>query len=886
VKDPSRLLTWILDAFCPWNRPDLKGDFLELYEDRVVKIGRFQANKKLLWDVISIIPMNLASKSKSSNLMFKNYLVTAIRSFSRNKLTTTINVMGLSLGILTSFIILNYVYFERSYDDFLQDSESIYRVALDMQIKNGVVEKSAQNYPALGPALKTDYEEVLDYCRLYYAPSGANTCTISYVAEGENVIHNTRSVYFADASFFSIFSFPLVSGNETALEEPNSIVLSKRKAITYFGKVDDILGIILEVSIDGDVNEYVITGIVEDLPANSHFNFDFLLSYSTLNGPWYQDAWDWNEFYTYVLLAPNTDILSFEKNLLTFINTHLAEKHKKYGMSESFIFQPLEEIHLESNLAFEMEKNGDSRMINLLIIIAFAVLFFAWSNYINLSLAVSIKRYKEVGIRKILGASKSKIINQLIVEFSALVSIAVLISLLMFFTIQPLLTEYFGINFLNITENNRTWISILSLIIVGSYLTGIFPAFLLSFSKPILVLKGYTQSVRGGKILKKVLTTSQFVLSIIMIAGTISVFQQIRLLEEQELGMKIEDILVINAPNYSYEDTTYQQTYDSFKKEILRHSSYLDITSSSSVPGTENNWSLSGVIRKSNVPREQAATYYFVEFDYNYIDFFKLNMVAGRDFSEDFTSKIPTVIINETAGKLLGFENPENAVGQRIVMDQNGDDLDYSMVVGVVNDFRQEYGKNEILPTIYWTHTGINLYYCLKLSSGESTMQSVNMAKSIWEKFYPEHEFDYFFLEDFYKTQIQSELTFQKSFTIFTYLALIISCLGLLGMSILSGARRFREIGIRKVFGASSINILKLLSRDFVNLIVISNIIGLPIVYWLIQQWLNNYTTRIELGWWFYFAPGIILIIITITVLSYQLTKSVQAKPFEILRYE
>lgn len=818
--------------------------------------------------------------------MFKNHLTIAFRTFTKNKLFTFINVLGLSLGLSASFLVFTYVDFQRSFDTFHENIDNLYRVTLDIHKKNGQIEKSAQNYPALGPVLKNDFNQVIDFCRLYKATSGANTCTVSFTGKGNTVVHNQSKIYFADTSLLNMFSFPLHSGHKaTALKAPNSLVLSAKQALKYFG-TDEAIGKILTVNIDGEVRPYVVNGVFDDLPENSHFDFDFLLSYTSLKGPSYQDAWDWNEFYTYISIAPDAAISDLKSQLPEFIRTHLLEKHKKYDMSETFNFQPVKDIHLTSDLSFEMKKNGDLRMMNLLLVLGFAILFFAWANYVNLSLAVAIKRLKEVGIRKTLGANSSRILKQLIVEFSLLVSISLLISIALIFLIDAKLASFVPNGFSVFVNYYVGWLDILLLIVVGSFIAGVFPAVLIAYYKPMPALKGDNKNIKGGFTIKRLLLVGQFAVSILMIAGSLAIHRQMRLLKKQDLGMKIENILVLHAPNYSYEDTTYHKTYQSFKNEVLKQSSILDITSSSNIPGVENSWSLNGVIRRPHTDRGEAGTYYFVESDFNYIDFFGFDIVAGRDFSEDFTSPTPTIILNEKACKSLGFQNPEKAIGNSIIMEQHGDTKDYSTIVGVLKDYRQEYGKKPILPIIFWTHTGINLYYCIRLSNTTKVDQSVAFIKSVWNRFYPQAEFDYFFLEDFYHSQFKEETTFQSSFTLFTYQALIIACLGLLGLSILSGTSKLKEIGIRKVFGASAINIVQLLSRDLIRLVLISNVIGLPICYWLIKQWLLNYATRIELGWWFYITPGVILMASMIIVISYQLIISVRVHPSKILRDE
>ncbi len=818
--------------------------------------------------------------------MFAAYLKKTIRRFSRNKLLTLINILGLSLGIGTSILIFSYVIFQKSFDEFHKNSGRLYRIALEIRKQNGQIEHSAQNYPALGPALKNNFTGIQDYTRMYLATGGANTCTISYNDNSDPVVFNQTDVYYADASFLDMFTFPLKSGDKlSALKNPYSIVLTHEQALKYFGH-EEAIGKTLTVDIDGGRNQFTVTGVLKDLPENTHFNFDFLLSYSSLSDPDFQNAWDWNEFYTYVLLTPGTKLKTIQDKLSGFINKYIGEKDKKYGLYESFIFQPVNKIHLGSHLAEEMKRNGSQSTVNILMVAAVAILLFALINYLNLSFGISINRLKEVGIRKILGADRTGIIRQLTGENFLLVTLALLLSLGLLFVFKNKLSTLTDLPAVIVSPGNRELIFTLIIIVGITYLVASVPAFLISSYKPGLSAKKESVLVMGGLSIRKSLLIIQFAISVILIGSAISIQKQIKLLIIQNPGADIHNVLVIHAPNYSYDDTTYFKTYQEFKNSIERSSAISDITPSSSIPGMENNWSMTGVIRRQGVDRHEAGTYYFAESDNNYIDFFKFSMVTGRNFSNDYKSSSSDIIINETASKTLGFDDPTDAIGQKIIMAQYGDRKEYSTVVGVIKDFHQEYGRKKILPLIFWTHPGINLYYCIKFTNRESLKSSIGLIKSQWKRFYPGNYFDSFYLDDYYNKQFTSELSFKHSITVFTYEALIIACLGILGISVISTTKRLKEIGVRKVLGATSGNIIQLLCSDYLKLILISNIIGLPVGYWLINKWLLNYAYRIHPGWWFYILPGVIISFSTLIIISYQIIVSVRTNPARILQYE
>ncbi|MEQ9167620.1 MAG: ABC transporter permease, partial [Fulvivirga sp.] len=697
---------------------EVEGDLIEVFEMQFDESPK-KARRKFYWSVLKYFRpefIKAFSLNPASSNMNAHNIKLAYRNIFKYKSSYLLNTIGLSIAITTSFLIFNYISFEKSYDNFHINKGSIFRVALDLKNSSEHI-RTAQNYSAAGPALKNDFAEVADFVRLYPAISGYNTCTIRHIEDAEDIVFNQKKVYYADNSFFKIFSFPLVYGStKNALVHPNTCVLSASKSREYFGNTNPI-GRTVEISFDGEKGNYKISGVFEDLPHNSHFDIDFLLSYSSIKDDGFQSSWDWNEFYTYILLENDVNSKTLENKLDDFISSYMAEKHEKYGLSEHFVLQPIEDIHLNSNLSFEFTESGDGEMVLLLKWLGVIILVFAWINYLNLSLSLLFKRTREVGVKKVLGAQKSHIVKQIVLEFGVVNLCAIFVSIMLLFLAVPQIGHYLGDTFLH-SKIDITFATLYFLaILISTIVFALLPGLLLSSIKPIRVLKGTPRQLFQGLNIRKVFLLVQFAMSIVILAVVLSVFLQIRFLRDEELKMSLDKHVVLHAPNYSYGDTTYAHTYQSFKNELLTHPNIKEISSISTIPGVENNWSLTGVIRRQGTDRKEAKTYYFVESEPNFIEYFNFRLIAGKSFNSQESSNDPTIIINDKSRQELGFSDPESAIGQKIIMEQWDDNFSYSTIIGVIDNYKQEYGKKPILPTIFWTQSGINLNYCLKIET-------------------------------------------------------------------------------------------------------------------------------------------------------------------------
>jgi putative ABC transport system permease protein len=803
--------------------------------------------------------------------MLKNYLKTAFRNLIRQRGNSFINITGLALGISVFFLIVQYVTFELSYDGFHKNADRIYRVRND-RIYSDKHDKSAGCPPALSPTLKKEFPEVLESARL------RGTDAI-FVDANRKISDNIEKVFFADPSFLKIFSFPLIKGNiKTVLEEPYTLIISESLSKKYFVNKNPVNKAITLVNENGE-HDYKITGVHKDIPENSHVKFNMLISYKTLIA---QDSkaeyyWGWNAFNTYILLAPHTDPKKLEAKFPAMI-----EKYKDYGSSykRCYLMQPIKDIHLYSDLRFEHEVNGSADTVKFLSVIGLFVLILAWVNYINLSTSRSLTRAKEVGVRKVLGSSRFQLIKQFMME-SFLINI---IALILAIIINEIVLPYFNIMTgkpLSVNLLIEHWVLLLLMFIAGTFLSAIYPAFVLSSFKSPDIFKTRLGIINKGIDLRKALVVFQFTVSIILIASTIIVYEQLSYMRNKNLGANIDQIIILKAPlaGNSFRSAT------NFKDELLTLAGIKGVSASASVPGKGYSNASSGVRKYGSNP-EDGTQGLFIDVDENYFNLFEIPLVAGRNFTREsrFNGEI---IINEEAVKVYGFKNPEDAVNNKLIFD--GFDGQSIEIVGVVKNYHQESPKSALQQVVFnpINADDLNLtkYFSVKIN-GSSIKQTIGQIKNKWNKIFPGKPFEYEFLDEAFNSQYKADMQFGEVFGLFTVLAIVISCLGLLGLASYTNLRRTKEIGIRKVLGASIPAIISLLSADFTKWVLIGNVLACPAAYYLMNMWLQDFTYRVELTWWMFALAGGIALLIALATVSFQAIKAATANPVESLRYE
>ncbi len=805
--------------------------------------------------------------------MLFSYFRTAFRSLLKKRVFSFLNIFGLALGMACCMIIFQYVTYERSYDTFHEDHENIYRVQYNYFKEGEAIFKCAAAVPAVGPEMKNSFPEVLEFARAFPIMGLIRKEDISF----------KQKLQIADPTWLTIFDWGVISGNPAdALDGSNKLVLTKSAAERYFGN-EDPMGKTLTWNSSWINEDFIVTAVLEDVPENSHIKFDVLISFQTLvdadeNAA---TAWGWYDFNTYVKMQPGTDHEAFNSKFDEHLHNIRGENFAERNYRQEFLLQPLTDIHLKSNLLQESEpeENGDADSVYFLGILAIFILVIAWVNYINLASAKSLERAKEVGVRKVMGAYRSNLVTQFIIESVLINLIAAIISLGLVYLSLPYFNQLTNSPLsLGLIFNSGTWLLVIGVFLSGALLSSLYPAFVMSSFKPIVTLKGKMTTSSKGTFLRKGLVTFQFLASVFLIAGTLIVFEQLTYLKNRDLGFEMAETLVIEGPSLIAVDSLYSAEYNSFKNEVLRHPNVKSLSGSSNVPGAEIFWTNSA--RRAELPSTENKVIYNAAVDYDYFPSYEIEVIAGRNFSKEFATDEDNIMLNEAATKFLGYASPEEAAGQKVI--HGGRE---KTIVGVVDDYNQMSLKNDVAPILYWCReTGRDLF-SIKFQ-GISASQILSDVEEIYVDFFPGNPVDYFYLDAFFNRQYAKDDQFGSVFTIFSVLAIVVSCLGLFGLSAFSALQRTKEIGIRKVLGATVPNILILLSREYMILIGLSVLLGIPLTFFVMNNWLESFAYRINIGWLVFIIAAVIVMLVAIFTVSYQTLKSARSNPSNTLRYE
>jgi putative ABC transport system permease protein len=686
-----------------------------------------------------------------------------------------------------------------------------------------------------------------------------------------------------------MFNLHFLEGNpETALNGPDHIILDETTARKYFGS-EDAFGKTL-VNRNGDhVQPFTVTGVFKDFPDNSHLIIKYLVSYATLGKELRvsgdtsnasETAWGWYDFYVYLQLKPGADYKNIESKLPAFTDKYINSQDwsKKNNHRTELHLIPLSDIHLYSNYNQEAEVNGNSRAVSFLFLIAILIICIAWINYINLATARSVERAREVGVRKVLGALRSSLIRQFLMESLVMNTIALIISLFLFFILIRPFDLFTGRDhYTGLILTGEYWLIFSALFAGGTLLSGLYPAFVLSGFQPVSVLKGSFKNSGSGLILRKGLIIAQFVTSVILIAGTFIVYQQVSFMRDQRIGANINHTVILKGPQ-TLPDSLYQNTYQPFKSDVLKQRGIQSLSSSTSIMGDEIYWTNPSKKLNGN---DAGVTLYNLGVDYDFIPSYQIQLVAGRNFSKDFVTDKNAVLLNENASTLLGFKNPSDAINQKIL--RGGHDT--LTIVGVTENYHHLGLQKIIDPMIILLRPNFSQYYSVKINEGQ-TQQAIASLKTIWNRYFPRDPFDYFFLDESFGQQYKADGLFGTVFAIFAFLAILIACFGLLGLSAYNVLQRTKEIGIRKVLGASVQSILLLLSKDFLKLIIISLFLAIPFGWYIMSKWLEDYAFRIHIGWWVFAIAGASALIIAIITIYIQTLKAAIKNPVNSLRSE
>lgn len=809
--------------------------------------------------------------------MIALFFKTAFRSLAKRKGYAALNIFGLTLGMTSCLLIFKYVAFERSYDSFQQKSGQVYRVQLDDYQNGKLAVLDASNYAALAPALKKDFPEIEEATRFFKTHMLLSN-------DKSNIRFSENRIFYAEPAFLDMFDVHLLEGDaKTALEGPEKIVISEDLAKKYFNSTE-VLGKTLSWKVNGNNAPFIVSGVFKDYPGNSHIKFNALVSYKSFakrTGNEAEDSWFWTDFYTYIRLRPGADPNKLQAALPAFAERHVNNLADNLSNHDHSVFQmiPLRDIHLYSHYTEEAEPTGDGKSVAFLYLVGFIILGIAWVNYINMATARSLERAREVGVRKLLGAVRRNLIVQFMVEGFMINFLAFLLALIVSFILMKPFGELTGKPLGNLFEMPLSYIFIFcGLFLTGSFVSGMYPAFVLSGFNPVTVLKGLFKNSGKGQWLRKGLIVGQFATSILLISGTIIIYRQLQFMRKQNLGVNIDQTIVLHGP-LSQSDSAGDISYQSFKNEILAVPGVTNLTSSSTVMGQEILWSTNW--KALNNKNLGAANVFQIAIDYDFIPGYGMKLLAGRNFSKEFPADKKSILINSSASKLLGYNNPNEALRQTIIS-QNGDTM---QVVGVVADFHQEGLQKEITPLILMLSPRARNNFSIKIDPQRATA-TITSLKKIWDRYYPSDPFGYFFLDEFFARQYDENKRFGDIFGLFSMLAIIIACLGLLALSAYNVLQRTKEIGIRKVLGASVRDLATILSKDFMLLVMIAFVLAIPVSIWIMGHWLQSFAYRINISWWIYALAGSISFSIALLTIGFQAVKAALGNPVDSLRTE
>jgi putative ABC transport system permease protein len=802
--------------------------------------------------------------------MIKNYLKTAYRNLMRTRQFSLINILGLSIGMTACLVILHFVSFERSYDKFFTNCDRIYRLRYERYSEDGESVRFASCCPPVGLRIRKLLPEVELVARIFRYPASVSYFENRFIEE---------KLFFAESDFFKIFNYHFIKGDPLkGISNPNTAFISRSIAERYFGEADPMGK---SIKLDNKM-EFQITGVFEDIPGNSHLKFDIVLPWSNLLdllGTDYDDSWGDSGAFTYILFKKGVNIADFQKKLDAIADKEFGEALRYYKLTLKLPIQPLTDIHLASHHQQEFETNGDRSTVNLLFAIAIFIIGIAWVNYINLSTARSLTRAKEVGLRKAAGASRLQLVIQFFMEIILINLLAIALTILMLELFLPLFAQITGTPpTYSIWHQKWLWPAILILLFAGVFLSGIYPVVLLSSFNPIYVLKGKPGNKPKGFNLRKVLVVFQFTMAICLITCTSAVFLQIYFMKNLNLGFNIDRVLVVRIPRSR--DAAFKSNVKTFKMELLKNSGISHMSVVTEVPGCQIYWDAGGI---HPVGSDEDKNYQIVGVDYDFVDLFHTEIIAGRNFSIEFPSDTLALILNETSVKWMGFPDSQSAVGQQV----SYWDVIYT-IIGVMKDYHQQSPKAAFEPHIYRLMPygrGVRGMFTFRLNTQE-TKTVVAYVQQMYDRFFPGNPFEYYFLDDYFNQQYKPDMLVGKVFGIFSILAVFVTALGIYGLFSIMVIHRTKEISIRNIMGAGIHRILILFGCEFFLLIVLAFMIAFSLCYAGIKLWLNSFANKMPFSVWIFILPLILVILVTALTISSQVLKVAKSNPADNLRYE
>ena len=804
--------------------------------------------------------------------MVKNNILLAFRQLLKNKVFSLINILGLSFSMVACLLIYKYVSFERSFDDYHTDIDQVYRLYRHSELSQDP-SAVASIFPGIAVSIKANVPEVTHAARFIGSGKIFQSFAFTYFQpNGATNTFNINQGFFADHDAFDVLTLDWVEGDGSAsLSNPNEIVISSSVAKKFFGD-QPAVGKVLRFKNQG--TDMLVTGVFKDLPANTHFKFEVLCSFTSLPSQWNLDNdFGWGNFYTYVKLAEGGEVAEVQRK----INEDVIGREPWYTEEGiEFLLQPMADIHLKSNVQFELEANGNERTVNFLTIIGVFIMVIAWVNYINLSTSKLVDRGKEVGIRKVLGSYKRQLIYQFLSESILINFVAIILTL----TILQLTLGFFetllGIPLAFVSGGNL----MITMVFIGSFtlgsvLFGFYPALLFSNLKVTQVLKGKSKTSRKGLLLRRGLTVFQFATALVLIIGTAAVYQQLQYMQNKSLGMNIDQTLVVRKP--FMDSINRVSSHRAFMGSLESFSSVKSAAASSEIPGqliTRQRWVYLDASEESHGIYAKD-----IAIDEHFFDLYEIDLLHGRNFVPE--DRWNNIILNETgARELFGAEaDLESKINQTYIYLGRPTTL-----IGIIADYNQESLKTTHHAHVYTKNNRIR-FYSVKLNGGDipNALSQINEA---FNGSYVNSHFDYFFMDSFFDRQYKSDRLFGRIFAFFSILAIVITALGLFGLSLYNVSQRSKEVSIRKVLGASLQSLSVLLTKEYFFLVLLASVVAIPLGFLMVDQWLSSFPYRMDIGALLFLVPVVLVLVLAGITVAYQVLKTARANPADRLRYE
>lgn len=888
-----------LRTICPEELYEvIEGDIIQKYNRDVKRDGERKAAGKLYFNVIRFLRPGIILRRKFSVevnalYMIRNYFTIAYRHLLRSRVFSLINIAGLSVGIMAFFLIIQYVSFELSYDRFYANTDEIYRVAYQQYEHGELKNTSARSYPGLRSLLKDNFPEIKAYTSFGKIP--ANT---GFLFKSEGKIFNEAGGFInADTAFFHVFSSLLIRGNpDKVLLDKNNIILSESMATKIFGSKDPIGQRIERIDDHDEGDDYIVAGIFSDLPANAHLHANFV---SFIENDWPDlPYWENPMIYTYITVKQPADPVAIATRLNHAIQK--IEKENPQIKGSHFFLQPVAAIHLQSQLNDEFESNGSQTRVYMLLAIGMVILVIAWINYINIETARFTTRAREIGVRRVIGSGKRDLLMQFFVQFMCVTVLAFAVAVAGLWLVLPHFHYLTGIPIARFQLfTPAIWFGAIIIFFIGSCFTSLYPSLFLIRLNPVSALKSNIGRAGKSKMTRQYLVIAQFTVSLVLIAFLLVIDDQLEYMRISNRKIDLDQVITVRNPMaYSGQEIVNKHgDYKTLENILLQNPAITMMSTSSAVPGAEIGFTYVDEIKRNIGDPYDPTRYKTLFVGTNYIPLYGLKVLAGRNFEPLNVSERwiapwedknwTTIMLNESAVKSLGFASPQEAVGQEVYFNRF-DETEKFRIIGVVEDYHHEAIKKEVYPTIFSSNYDAfqQVYYSIRLRPGTDLQDAIAYIEKSWKTIFPDRPFEYFFLEEYYDQQFKSELYFSRIFSIFSGVALFIACLGILGISLFEAHIRSREISIRKVFGATMVNLLSLLSRGYVYMVIIAFFVAMPVTYFLASHWLAEYPVHIALHAGIFIIPAAILFAMMIAAISFQMIKSVRANPADTLKYE